>query len=79
MNFSAIETKLGFSLHKDLKELLSSYYFYMLEGNIHGDGWFIDPLPPTADLEKYITGGFEKERYAGDYRVITETTSESNR
>lgn len=70
VDFSAIESKLGFSLHTDIKKLVSSYFYFMLEGDIEGKSFFIYGLLPTVDLEKYVIDGFEKENYAGDYEYI---------
>lgn len=70
VDFSAIECKLGFSLHKDIKELVSSYFYFMLEGEIEGKSFHINGLLPTSNIEKYVTNGFEKENYAGDYDYI---------
>lgn len=72
VNFSAIESKLGFSLHTDIKEMVSSYFYFMLEGDIEGKSFFIYGLLPNADIEKYVIHGFEKENYAGDYKYILE-------
>ncbi len=70
VDFAGIEAKLGFPLHKDIKALVSNYFFFMLEGDIDEKNFHINPLLPTANIEKYIIDGFEKENYAGDYEFI---------
>ncbi len=71
-DFAKIESELGFSLHKDIKELLSSYFYFMLEGDIEDKSFFIYGLLPTADIGQFVKDGFEKESYAGGYSHITE-------
>ena len=70
IDFTGIEAKLGFSIHKDIKALVSSYFYFMLEGDMDEKNFNIYPLLPTANMEKYVLDGFEKESYAGDYDYI---------
>ncbi len=70
VDFACIEEKLGFSLHKDIKALVSSYFYFMLEGDMDEKNFHINPLLPTTNIEKYVMDGFEKESYAGDYDFI---------
>lgn len=70
VDFANIEAKLGFSIHKDIKALVSSYFYFMLEGDKDKKNFNIYPLLPTTNIEKYIMDGFEKESYAGDYEYI---------
>ncbi len=72
VDFQGIEAGLGFPLHKDIKELVSSYFYFMLEGDIGEKSFHIYGLPPAADIGKYVAHGFEKENYAGDYTFITD-------
>lgn len=72
VNFSEIESKLGFSLHEDIKALVSSYFYFMLEGKLNGKSFHIYGLLPTASIENYVIGAFDKEDYAGDYSYITD-------
>lgn len=70
IDFASIEFKLGFSIHKDIKEFVSSYFYFMLGGDMNEKNFDIYPLLPTASIEKYVMDGFEKESYAGDYDFI---------
>lgn len=70
IDFASIEAKLGFSIHKDIKEFVSSYFYFMLEGDMKEKNFDIYPLLPTANIEKHVMDGFEKESYAGDYDFI---------
>ncbi len=70
IDFTGIEAKLGFSIHKDIKALVSSYFYFMLGGDMDEKNFNIYPLLPTANIEKYVLDGFEKESYAGDYDFI---------
>lgn len=70
IDFASIEAKLGFSIHKDMKAFISSYFYFMLEGDMDEKNFHIYPLLPTANIEKYVLDGFEKESYAGDYDFI---------
>ena len=70
VDFTSIEAKLGFSIHKDIKALVSSYFYFMLEGDIDEKNFHIYPLLPTTNVEKYVMDKFEKESYAGDYEFI---------
>ena len=70
VDFANIEAKLGFSIHKDIKALVSSYFYFMLEGDKDKKNFNIYPLLPTTNIEKYIMDGFEKESYAGEYEYI---------
>lgn len=70
IDFASIEAKLGFSIHKDIKEFVSSYFYFMLGGDMDEKNFNIYPLLPTANIEKYVLDGFEKESYAGDYDFI---------
>lgn len=70
IDFASIEAKLGFSIHKDIKKFISSYFYFMLEGDMDEKNFHIYPLLPTANIEKYVMDGFEKESYAGDYDFI---------
>ncbi|MCR5517834.1 MAG: SecY-interacting protein Syd [Lachnospiraceae bacterium] len=72
VNFEKIESELGFHLHKDIKELVSHYFYFMLEGNIEDESFFIYGMLPIVDIEHYVIDAFEKESYAGGYRYITE-------
>ena len=72
VDFTGVEAKLGFPLHRDIKELLSSYFYFMLEGEIDEKNFHINGLLPIVNIEKYVVDGFEKENYAGDYAFITE-------
>lgn len=72
VDIAKIESALGFTLHKDIKELVSHYLYFMLEGNISDKSFFIYGLLPTADIEQYVIDAFEKESYAGGYSYITE-------
>ncbi len=72
VDFAGIEARLGFTLHKDIKELVSNYFYFMLEGDMDEKSFHIYGLLPTINIEKHVTGSFEKENYAGDYSFITE-------
>ena len=70
VDFAGIEARLGFPLHRDIKELVSGYFYFMLEGEMKGKSFHIHGLLPTADIESFVTKGFEKENYAGNYDYI---------
>lgn len=70
VDFASIEARLGFSIHKDIKALVSSYFYFRLGGDMDEKNFDIYPLLPTTNIEKYVLDGFEKESYAGDYDFI---------
>ncbi len=70
VDFASIEARLGFALHKDIKALVSSYFYFMLEGDTDEKNFHINPLLPATNIEKYVMDGFEKESYAGAYDFI---------
>ncbi len=70
IDFTSIEAKLGFSVHKDIKALVSSYFYFTLGGDIDDKNFDIPPLLPITNIEKYVLDRFEKESYAGDYDFI---------
>ena len=70
VDFSVIESKLGFPLHKDIKALVSSYHYFMLEGGMGEKSFNIYPLVPDTDVERLVIDRFEKESYAGGYEYI---------
>ncbi len=70
VDFTSIEAKLGFSIHKDIKALVSSYFYFTLGGNMDDKNFDISPLLPITNIEKYVLDRFEKESYAGDYDFI---------
>lgn len=70
VDFTNIESKLGFSLHQDIKAFVTSYYYFMLSADIEDAGINIYPFLPTTNVEKYVIDSFEKESYAGDYDFI---------
>lgn len=70
VDFASIESKLGFGLHKNIKEFISSYFYFMLDADIEGGGINIYPFLPTTNVERYVLDRFEKESYAGDYDFI---------
>ncbi len=71
IDLSSAETKLGFKVHKDIKELITSYYYFSLEGHTNEYGIRIYGNPPGMDFERSILNGFDKEDYAGNYKFIT--------
>ncbi len=71
VDFAGIEAKLGFILHKDIRELVSSWFYFMLEGDLGNINFHIHPLLPTTDIENYVIGRFDKEDYVGNYSFIT--------
>lgn len=71
VDFAGIESGLGFPLHRDLKELVSGYFYFMLEGQKDGKTFHINGLLPMVNIEGYVIRGFEKENYAGNYDFIT--------
>ncbi len=70
VNFTGIEAKLGFPIHKDIKALVSGWFYFRLGGNMDGKNFDIHPLLPITDIEKCVLDRFEKESYAGDYDFI---------
>lgn len=70
VDFASIESKLGFGLHKDIKEFISSYFYFMLDADLEGGSINIYPFLPTTDIERNVIDRFEKESYAGDYDFI---------
>lgn len=70
VDFASIEAKLGFSVHKDIKALVSSYFYFTLGGDMDEKNFDIPPLLPITNIEKYVLDRFEKESYAGDYDFI---------
>lgn len=70
IDFNSMESKLGFSIHQDIKDFVTSYYYFMLGANIGNADINIYPFLPTTNVEKYILDGFEKNSYAGDYEYI---------
>ncbi len=70
VDFKSMESKLGFSIHQDIKDFVTSYYYFMLGADIGDAGINIYPFLPTTNVEKYILDSFEKESYAGDYEFI---------
>jgi len=70
VDFTNIESKLGFSLHPDIKDFVASYYYFRLDADIEGANIDIHPLLPITPTEKLVIDRFEKESYAGDYEFI---------
>lgn len=70
VDFTSIESELGFSLHQDIKDFVSSYYYFMLEADMGDANINIYPFLPTTNVENYVIDSFEKESYAGDYAFI---------
>lgn len=70
VDFTDIESKLGFSLHPDIKDFVASYYYFRLDADIEGANIDIHPLLPITPTEKIVIDRFEKESYAGDYEFI---------
>ncbi|MBQ2803887.1 MAG: SecY-interacting protein Syd [Lachnospiraceae bacterium] len=70
VDFADIEARLGFSLHKDIKALVSSHFYFALGGDMDEKNFDIPPLLPITNIEKYVMDRFEKESYAGDYDFI---------
>ncbi len=70
VDFTCIESKLGFSLHQDIKSFVSSYYYFMLDAGFEDVSINIYPFIPTTNIEKRVINSFEKESYAGDYEFI---------
>lgn len=69
-DFTLAEEKLGFKIHKDIKDLLSSYYHFMIEGYTKDYSMHIYGFTPGTDVDRLILHRFEKESYAGDYHFI---------
>lgn len=72
VDFAGIEAKLGFSIHKDIKSLVSSFFYFTLGGDMDEKNFDIPPLLPITNIEKYVLDRFEKESYAGDYDFMLE-------
>lgn len=70
IDFTGVEEKLGFKIHKDIKALLSSYYHFRLEGYTKDYSIHIYGLLPRTDIERLVIDRFEKESYAGGYQFI---------
>lgn len=70
VDFTSMETELGFTIHQDIKAFVSSYCYFMLGADIGDADINIYPFLPTMNVEKYILDSFEKESYAGDYEFI---------
>lgn len=70
VDFTSMESKLGFTIHQDIKAFVNSYYYFMLGADIGDASINIYPFLPTMNVEKYILDSFEKESYAGDYEFI---------
>lgn len=70
VDFFRVEKELGFSLHPDIKDLVSSYFYFRLDGEIGACSFSIDPILPNFSLESWIKGRFEKESYSGGYDFV---------
>lgn len=70
IDFERIEDKLGFRIHKDIKEFISSYFHFQLEGYTNVYSIWIYGLLPTYNIERVILDRFNKSDYAGDYQFI---------
>lgn len=70
VDFESIENELGFKLHNDIKNLVSSYWYFSLEGRIKRIKFHIYAVTPDMDMKEVIIERFCKEDYSGGYKFV---------
>lgn len=70
VDFVGIESKLGFEIHEDIKELISRYYYFALDADIEEVNVRINALLPEDDMEQVILARFDKEEYCDGYEFV---------
>lgn len=76
ISFENIEKKLGFPIHPQIKEYLSTYWFLALDGRIQTQSRKIvlrlNGLTPYNDLDERIISGFDNEQthYLSDHKYF---------
>lgn len=53
-DFRIIEEELGFSLHSDIKEYFTSYWFLRMDGLINNIEVSLTPITPLVDIKVFI-------------------------
>lgn len=76
VSFSKVEQELGFLIHSQIKEFLSTYWFLALDGRIQTQNKKIvlrlNGLTPYNDLNERIVSGFDNEQshYLSDHKYF---------
>lgn len=70
VDFEGIENELGFKVHNDIKQLVSSWYYFRLEGRIKRTNFDIYSVTPDMDMNEVVTSRFDKESYSGGYEFV---------
>lgn len=70
IDFEPIEGRLGFGIHKDIKQLISSYYYFMLDASIGKINFHINPVTPDINIEEFLFERFDKKSYSGGYKFV---------
>ena len=73
VDFAAIERKLGFPIHESIKELLSCYFYFQLEGKTEHYTIWIDGLSPKTDIARMIPDFFDQKGYCEETDWIPDT------
>ncbi len=63
VSFKPIESKLGITLHPQIKSFLSTYWFLALRGSLNGADIGIDAITPDIDFLQYIGYRFNNEDF----------------
>ncbi|MBQ5990154.1 MAG: SecY-interacting protein Syd [Oscillospiraceae bacterium] len=71
IDFEEVESKLGFKVHKEIKEFISSYYYYMIDGSGKGYNFHRYGMTPYHSLEGSLISSFDKG-YGGSYRKFVD-------
>ena len=71
IDFDAVESKLGFKVHKDIKDFISTYYYYMIDGFGKGFSFTTHGLTPFHNIEDCLISSFDKG-YGGSYKKFVD-------
>lgn len=76
VSFESIEHELGFSIHPQIKDFLSTYWFLALDGKLQNSigeiSLRLNGITPYSDLNERIISGFDNEQthYLSDHKYF---------
>ena len=76
VSFDTVEKELGFSIHPQIKDFLSTYWFLALDGRIQTSSEKVilrlNGLTPYSDIDERIISGFDNEQthYLSDHKYF---------